>query len=156
MVNRFKRYAEEFKTFAIKGNVIDMAVGIIIGGAFSPIVNSLVKDIIMPPIGFVLGNVDFSNLYIPITKSDVVYNSLAEAQAAGVVTINYGIFINTLISFLIVAMAVFILIKFINKLKNEKPAEVVEEEPTTKDCPFCCSTISINAKRCPNCTSELQ
>lgn len=151
-----KEILKEFRDFAVKGNVIDMAVGIIIGGAFSPIVNSLVKDIIMPPIGFVLGNVDFSNLYIPITKSDVVYNSLAEAQAAGVVTINYGVFINTLISFLIVAMAVFILIKFINKLKNEKPAEVVEEEPTTKDCPFCCSTISINAKRCPNCTSELQ
>lgn len=151
-----KEILKEFRDFAVKGNVIDMAIGIIIGGAFSPIVNSLVKDIIMPPIGFVLGNVDFSNLYIPITKSEAVYNSIAEAQEAGVVTINYGVFINTLISFLIVAMAVFILVKFINKLKNEKVEEAVEEAPTTKECPFCCSTISINAKRCPNCTSELQ
>ena len=151
-----KGFLQEFKEFAVKGNVIDMAVGIIIGGAFSPIVNSLVKDIIMPPIGFVMNNVDFSNLYLSLTPTAEHYATVAEAQEAGLVTINYGVFINTLISFLIVAMAVFILVKFINKLKNEKVEEVVEEAPTTKECPFCCSTISINAKKCPNCTSDLQ
>ena len=109
-----KELLKEFKDFAVKGSVIDMAIGIIIGGAFSPIVASLVNDIIMPPIGYVLGNVDFSNLFIPITKTDEVYNSLAEAQAAGVVTINYGLFINTLITFTIVAFAVFLLVKGIN------------------------------------------
>jgi large conductance mechanosensitive channel len=151
-----KNFLKEFREFAIKGNVIDMAVGIIIGGAFSPIVNSLVKDIIMPPIGFILGNVDFSNLYIPI-NADKTYSTLAEAQKAGVVTINYGVFINTLISFLIVSFSVFILVKFINKLKLEKKEETCKEEvATTKECPYCCSTININAKKCPYCASELQ
>ncbi len=151
-----KGFLKEFKDFAVKGNVIDMAVGIIIGGAFSPIVNSLVSDIIMPPIGYLMGNVDFSNLYIPITRSAQHYSTLKEAQAAGVVTINYGLFINTLISFVIVAFSVFLLIKFINKLKFEKKeadCEVVEE--TTKECPYCCSTINKNAKKCPYCASEL-
>ena len=150
-----KEILKEFKDFAVKGNVIDMAVGIIIGGAFSPIVSSLVNDIIMPPIGYLLGNVDFSNLYFPITKGEETYNSLAEAQAAGAVTINYGIFINTLITFVIVAFAVFLLVKCINKLKAEKAEEVAQEAPATKTCPFCCSEININAKKCPNCTSEL-
>lgn len=150
-----KQVLKEFKEFAVKGNVIDMAVGIIIGGAFSPIVNSLVKDIIMPPIGFILGNVDFSNLYLPVTPSDQHFATLKEAQDAGLVTINYGVFINTLISFLIVSFAVFVLVKFINKLKCEKKEEPVPVEPTTKECPFCCSTINIKAKKCPHCASEL-
>ncbi len=151
-----KDFIQEFKEFAIKGNVIDMAVGIIIGGAFSPIVNSLVKDIIMPPIGYVLGSVDFSNLYIALPFKSQHYSTLQEAQDAGIVTINYGLFINSLISFLIVSFSVFILIKFINKLKREKKEEVCEEiQETTKDCPFCCSTVNINAKKCPFCTSDL-
>ncbi len=151
-----KQFLQEFKEFAVKGNVIDMAVGIIIGGAFSPIVNSLVKDIIMPPIGYILGNVDFKNLYLAIPFNSQHYSTLEEAQAAGIVTINYGVFINTLISFLIVSFAVFILIKAINKLKRENKEEtcqVVEE--TTKECPFCCSVINIKAKKCPYCGSEL-
>lgn len=154
-----KGFLGEFKEFAVKGNVIDMAVGIIIGGAFSPIVNSLVKDIIMPPIGYVLGNVDFKNLYIPVIPTSEHYATLEEAQAAGLVTINYGVFINTLISFLIVSFAVFMLVKAINKLKAEKKEEVCASEPaepTTKECPFCCSTINIKAKKCPNCASEIQ
>ncbi len=153
----FKGFFKEFKEFAVKGNVIDMAVGIIIGGAFSPIVNSLVKDIIMPPIGFILGNVDFSNLYIPLTRSGQTYSTLAEARDAGVVTINYGLFINTLISFLIVSFSVFLLVKFINKLRADKKSEACAvEEVTTKECPYCCSTINIKAKKCPYCGSELQ
>lgn len=152
-----KGFLQEFKEFAVKGNVIDMAVGIIIGGAFSPIVNSLVKDIIMPPIGFVLGKVDFSNLYFALTPSEQTYATVTEAQEAGLVTINYGIFINTLISFLIVSFAVFLLVKVINKLKAEKKEEVCEVvvEPTEKECPFCCSTINIKAKKCPHCGSEV-
>lgn len=153
-----KGFLKEFKEFAVKGNVIDMAVGIIIGGAFSPIVNSLVKDIIMPPIGYVLGNVDFKNLYLPVVPTSEHYATLEEAQAAGIVTINYGVFINTLISFLIVSFAVFLLVKTINKLKMEKKEEVCEApaEPTTKECPYCCSTISIKAVKCPHCASELK
>lgn len=154
-----KELLKEFKEFAVKGNVIDMAVGIIIGGAFSPIVNSLVKDIIMPPIGFVLGNVDFSNLFLPVNPFERGYTTLAEAQAAGIVTINYGLFINTLISFLIVSFSVFVLVKFINKLRADKKAEEEKEEaelPTTKECPFCYSTININATKCPFCTSNLE
>lgn len=151
-----KNVLKEFKEFAVKGNVIDMAVGIIIGGAFSPIVSSLVNDIIMPPIGFIMGNVDFSNLYIPVNPSGQSYPTLAEAQNAGLVTINYGVFINTLISFLIVSFSVFILVKFINKLKAEKKEETCNEVAvTTKECPYCCSTININAKKCPFCASEL-
>lgn len=151
-----KEVLKEFKDFAVKGNVIDMAVGIIIGGAFSPIVSSLVNDIIMPPIGYVLGNVDFSNLYFAVTPSEQHFSTLEEAQAAGIVTINYGVFINTLISFVIVAFAVFLLVKFINKLKAEKKEEACEVvEETTKECPYCCSTINKNAKKCPYCASEL-
>ncbi len=151
-----KEVLKEFKEFAVKGNVIDMAVGIIIGGAFSPIVSSLVNDIIMPPIGFLMGNVDFSNLYLPVNPSGQHFSTLAEAQKAGLVTINYGVFINTLISFLIVAFSVFILVKFINKLKADKKEETCEEvAATTKECPFCCSTINIKAKKCPFCGSEL-
>ncbi|MBQ4122124.1 large-conductance mechanosensitive channel protein MscL [bacterium] len=153
-----KEVLAEFREFAVKGNVIDMAVGIIIGGAFSPIVKSLVDDIIMPPIGMILGNVDFSNLYIPINNFDKKFSTLAEAQAAGVVTINYGAFINTLVTFIIVSMAVFMLVKAINKLKAEKKVEepVVDVAPTTKECPYCCSEIKINAKKCAFCGSDVQ
>ena len=159
MLERFKRYSEEFKTFAIKGNVIDMAVGIIIGAAFGKIVNSMVTDIIMPPMGWVMGKVDFTNLYITLPNSQgqiVEYPSLEAAQAAGAVTINYGLFINTLISFIFVAFAVFLLIKFINKLRaaTEKKAEA-EVEATTKSCPRCFSEININASKCPHCTADI-
>jgi large conductance mechanosensitive channel len=144
---------KEFKAFAMRGNVIDMAVGIIIGAAFGSIVQSLVKDVIMPPIGMLLGNVDFSNLFLTLKAGTTPgpYTSLAQAQAAGAVSINYGTFINTIISFLIVAFAVFLLIRQINKLKKEEPATA----PTTKDCSFCFSAIPIKAVRCPNCTSTL-
>lgn len=148
----FKDFFKEFKEFAVKGNVIDMAVGIIIGGAFSPIVNSLVKDIIMPPFGYILGSVDFSNLYLSITPSAQHYSTLKEAQDAGLVTINYGLFINTLISFTIISFAVFILVKAINKVRrtNKDIADV-----KTKECPYCYSEININAKKCPFCCSSL-
>jgi large conductance mechanosensitive channel len=148
---------KEFKEFAMRGNVVDMAVGIIIGAAFGTIVKSLVSDVIMPPIGLLLGNVDFSNLFILLKHGAEVagpYASLADAQAAGAVTLNYGTFINTIISFLIVAFAVFMLIRSINKLKRKE--EAPPAEPTTKECPHCFSTIPIKASRCPMCTSELK
>ena len=159
MIKHLKRYADEFKTFAIKGNVIDMAVGIIIGAAFGKIVDSMVKDIIMPPMGWLMGKVDFTNLYFTLPNYDgkiIEYPSLEAAKAAGAVTINYGVFINTLISFMFVAFAVFLLIKFINKLRAslEKKEEVVVEA-TTKECPRCFSTINIKATKCPHCTSDL-
>ena len=146
---------KEFKEFAMKGNVVDMAVGIIIGAAFGSIIKSLVADVIMPPIGLLLGNVDFSNLFLVIKQAPVegVFATLAEAQKAGAVTINYGMFINTIISFLIVAFAIFIVIKNLNKLKREE--EAPPEEPTTKECPHCISEIPIKATRCGFCTSEL-
>jgi large conductance mechanosensitive channel len=146
---------KEFKEFAVKGNVVDMAVGIIIGGAFGTIVKSLVADVIMPPIGLLLGNVDFSELFLVIKNGAAAgpYMTLAEAQKAGAVTINYGIFINSVISFLIVAFAVFLLIRAVNKMKREEAAPPAE--PTTRECPFCLSTISLKATRCPQCTSEL-
>ena len=147
---------KEFKEFAMRGNVVDMAVGIIIGAAFGTIVKSLVSDIIMPPIGMLLGNVDFSNLFVVLKQGATAgpYASLADAQAAGAVSINYGAFINTIISFMIVAFAVFLLIRSINKMKRQK--EETAAEPTTKVCPFCQSAISIKATRCPYCTSELK
>ena len=154
----FKNLTNEFKKFAMRGNVIDMAVGIIIGAAFGKIVDSLVKDVIMPPIGLLLGKVDFTNLFLVLKEgaTPAPYNSLAAAQAAGAVTMNLGVFVNAVISFLIVAFAVFILIKAINELQakmDKKEAQVTVK--TTKSCPFCCSEISINAKKCPHCTSEL-
>jgi len=151
----FKKMFTEFKTFAMRGNVIDMAVGIIIGAAFGKIVDSLVKDIIMPPIGFVLGRVDFSNLFVTIKDGAAAagpYPSTAAAQAAGAVTINYGNFINVTISFIIVAFAIFILIKGINQLKAKEEAAPV----TTKDCPFCFTKVNIKATKCPACTAELK
>lgn len=148
---------KEFKEFAVKGNVVDMAVGIIIGAAFGTIVKSLVADVIMPPIGLLLGNVDFANLFIVLKGGTeaATYATIAEAQEAGAVTLNYGVFINTIISFLIVAFAVFLLIRNINKLKR-KEEEAPAPAPTTKECPFCYSSIAIKAVRCPNCTSELK
>ncbi len=146
---------KEFREFAMRGNVVDMAVGIIIGAAFGAIVKSLVDDVIMPPIGMILGNVDFSNLFLVLrdgVSAAAPYVSLAEAKKAGAVTINYGIFINAVISFLIVAFAVFILIKNINRLKKVEPAP----EPSTKECPFCLSAIPLKATRCPHCTSNVE
>ena len=143
---------KEFREFAMRGNVVDMAVGIIIGVAFGAIVQSLVADVIMPPIGLILGNVDFSNLFVVLKEGAAAapYASLAEAQKAGAVTINYGKFLNAVVSFVIVAFAVFMLIRAINQLKRKE-----EAAPTTKECPQCFSTIPIKAKRCPNCTSQL-
>jgi large conductance mechanosensitive channel len=146
---------KEFKEFAMRGNVVDMAVGIIIGAAFGTIVKSLVADVIMPPIGLLLGNVDFSNLFIVLKQGATAgpFATIAEAQKAGAVTINYGMFANTIISFLIVAFAVFLLIRALNKLQREE--EAPPEEPTTTECPHCLSTIPIKATRCGHCTSEL-
>lgn len=146
---------KEFKEFVMRGNVVDMAVGIIIGVAFGAIVKSLVSDIIMPPVGLLLGNVDFSNFFVVLREGAVAgpYASLADAQAAGAVTVNYGVFVNTIISFLIVAFVVFLLIRNINKLRRQE--EAPPAEPTTKECPYCLSTIPIKATRCPHCTSEL-
>jgi large conductance mechanosensitive channel len=147
---------KEFKDFAMRGNVVDMAVGIIIGGAFGTIVKSLVADVIMPPIGLLMGGVDFSDLFITLKEGAQAgpYATLAMAQEAGAVTISYGIFLNSVISFLIVAFAVFLLIRAINRMQAEEEGEV-PAEPTTKNCTFCLSEVAIKATRCPNCTSEL-
>ena len=147
---------KEFKEFAMRGSVVDMAVGIVIGAAFGTIVKSFVDDVLMPPIGLLLGNVDFSNLFITLkdgAKAAGPYASLVAAKAAGAVTLNLGMFINTIISFVIIAFAVFLVIKGLNRMKKEEVAPPAE--PTTKECPFCLSTISLKATRCPHCTSEL-
>lgn len=143
---------KEFKEFVMRGNVVDMAVGIIIGAAFGKIVSSLVSDILMPPIGLLLGNMDFSNLFVNLSGKS--YATLAEAKAAGAATISYGIFINHIIDFTIVAFAIFVLVRQINKLRRQP--EAVPAEPTTKECPYCLSNISMKAIRCPHCTSELK
>ena len=147
---------KEFKEFAMRGNVVDMAVGIIIGAAFGTIVNSLVQDVIMPPIGLLLGNIDFSNLFLVLKDGKVAgpYATVAVAKAAGAVSMNIGIFINTVISFVIVAFCVFLLVKTVNKLKRQ--GEAPPAVPTTKECTYCLSTVPIKATRCPNCTSELK
>jgi len=147
---------KDFKEFAMRGNVVDMAVGIIIGAAFGTIVKSLVSDILMPPIGILLGGVDFSALFVVIKEGTVggPYETIKAAQEAGAVTINYGVFIMTIISFLIVAFSVFLVIRSINKLKKQE--EAPSAVPTTKECPFCLSVIPIKATRCGYCTSELQ
>ena len=142
---------KEFKEFAVKGNVIDMAVGVVIGGAFGKIVSSFVSDVLMPPIGLLLGKVDFSNLFINLSGKSV--ETLAEAKKAGIPTLNYGVFLNTTIAFLIVAFAIFLVVKQINRLKRE-PAPA-PAEPTTKDCPQCCTAVPIKAVRCPHCTSTI-
>lgn len=152
----FKNLTKELREFILRGNVLDMAVGIIIGASFGKIVDSLVKDVIMPPIGLILGKVDFSNLYFLIYPLDGDFKSLAEAQAAGAVTINYGAFLNNVISFLVVAIAVFFVIKAINALKTKiGKEEEAQEEAKTKECPYCCSSVPINAKKCPHCTSDI-
>jgi large conductance mechanosensitive channel len=148
---------KEFKEFAMKGSVLDMAIGIVIGGAFSPIVKSLVDDVIMPPIGLLLGGVDFANMFTVIkagAEAAGPYDTLAAAQEAGAVTINYGAFINTIITFLIVAFAIFMMVKNINRWNRE--AEEPPAEPTTKSCDYCDTEIPIKATRCPACTSELR
>jgi len=147
---------KDFKEFAMRGNVVDMAIGIVVGAAFASIVNSLVTDIIMPPIGLLLGKVDFSNLFLVLKGGKVPgpYGSLADARAAGAVTINYGTFFNFIISFIIIAFAVFILVRNINRLKREEAAP--QAAPSTKECPHCLSIIPIKATRCAHCTSELK
>ncbi len=140
----------EFKKFVLRGTVLDLAVAVIMGASFGAIVNSLVNDIIMPPIGLVMGKVDFTNLFLSLSGAS--YPSLAAAKAAGAPTINYGIFLNSIISFVIVAFVLFLIIRQANQMAA-KP--VAPAAPTTKDCPFCCSSIPIQAKRCPNCTSQL-
>lgn len=142
---------KEFKEFAMRGNVLDMAVGIIIGVAFGKIVTSLVNDVIMPPIGVLLGKVDFSNLFINL--SGAPYDSLAAAKEAGAATIAYGVFLNTVLDFLIVAFVIFLIVRQVNKLRRKEEAPA---EPTTKECPYCVSPIPIKATRCPSCTSELK
>jgi len=147
---------KEFKEFAIKGNMIDMAVGIIIGAAFGSIITSLVSDIIMPPIGLLLGGVDFSSLFMVLKEGKIAapYASLADAKTAGAVTMNYGVFLNTIISFLIIAFAIFMVVKNVNRMKKEEQAPPVV--PTTKECPFCLSVIPIKAVKCSHCTSQLK
>jgi large conductance mechanosensitive channel len=140
---------KEFREFAVKGNVMDMAIGIIIGAAFGRIVASLVNDVLMPPIGLLLGKVDFANLFISL--SGTAYSSLAAAKAAGAPTLNYGVFLNTVLEFLIVAFVVFLLVKQVNRLRRE-PAPAA---PTTRDCPHCLTEIPLKATRCPACTSQL-
>ena len=141
---------KEFKEFAMKGNVVDMAIGIIIGAAFGKIISSLVSDVLMPPIGKLMGNLDFSNLFLALNGQS--YESLKAAKDAGAPTINYGLFINTVIDFLIVAFVIFVLIKQLNRLK--KPAPVAA--PATKECPYCITQIALKATRCPGCTSEVR
>ena len=142
---------KEFKEFIMRGNVLDMAVGIIIGLAFGKIITSLVNDIIMPPIGLALGGMNFSNLFINMSRT--AYSSLEAAKTAGAPTINYGIFINVVVDFVIVAFIIFLIIRFINRLQRKR--EEVPAEPTTKDCLFCITAIPLKATRCPNCTSDL-
>jgi large conductance mechanosensitive channel len=142
---------KEFKEFAMRGNVLDMAIGIIIGAAFGRIVTSMVDDVLMPPIGLLLGGMDFSNLFVSLTGQ--TFDSLAAAKAAGAATINYGVFLNAVINFLIVAFAIFLLVKQVNRLRQPAPAP---PPPATRDCPHCLSAIPVKATRCPHCTSELR
>ncbi len=142
---------QEFKKFVARGNVMDLAIGIVIGSAFGAIVQSLVKDIIMPPIGLLLGKVDFSSLYINLSGQS--YPTLDAAQQAGAATINYGLFINTIINFLIIAFAIFLIVQQVNKLSRKPEAAAA---PTTKKCSYCFTDIPVAATRCPNCTSKLE
>ena len=141
---------KEFKEFAMKGSMVDLAIGIVIGAAFGKIITSLVSDVIMPPIGLLLGKVDFSSLFIDLSGKG--YATLAEAKAAGAATINYGLFLNTVIDFIIVAFVIFLIIKQINRMKREEAPAA----PVTKECPYCFTSIPVQATRCPNCTTELK
>jgi large conductance mechanosensitive channel len=147
---------KQFREFAVRGNVMDMAVGIIVGAAFGTIVNSLVQDVIMPPIGLLLGNVDFSNIFVVLKQGKVAgpYASLAAAKSAGAVSVNIGLFINHVISFLVITFSVFLLVRAMNKLKREEVVTAVA--PATKDCPYCYSAVPVKAIRCPHCTSGLK
>ena len=147
---------KEFKEFVMRGNVVDMAVGIVIGVAFGGIIKSLVADVLMPPIGLLLGGVDFSNLFMVIKEGTAAgpFATVAAAKEAGAVTLNYGLFLNTIVSFLIIAFAIFFVVRGINRLKKEE--EAPPAEPTTKECPLCLSTIPIKASRCGHCTSEVK
>jgi len=152
---------KEFRQFIMRGNVVDMAVGIIIGVAFGAIVTSLVSDVIMPPIGLLLGDVDFTNLFTVLKSGSPVgpYASLADAKTAGAVTINYGVFLITVISFIIIAFAVFMIVRYVNRLRyqmDRQKEEAAQAEPTTKECPYCLSSIPLKASRCPQCTSQLE
>jgi len=142
---------KEFKEFALKGNVIDLAIGIIIGAAFNKVVQSFVNDIIMPPIGMLMGKMDFSALFIDLSGKH--FETLAEAKKAGAATLNYGLFINTMVDFTIMAFVVFIMVKQINRLKRQEPAAPT---PATKECPFCLSAVPLAAKRCSQCTSMFE
>ncbi len=151
-----KDFVKEFQKFALKGNMIDLAVGVVIGAAFGKMIDSFVKDIIMPPVGALLGNTDFSNLYILLKDSAVhgaPYASLAAAQAAGAITINIGLFINTVISFIIIALSIFVVISMLNKLQRSAQKA---QDAATKQCPYCMSTIDIKAVKCPFCTADLK
>lgn len=142
---------KEFKEFALRGSVLDLAIGVIIGAAFGKIISSLVNDILMPPIGLLLGKVDFSNLFINLSGTH--YKVLSEAQTAGAATLNYGIFLNNIVDFIIVALVIFLIVRQVNRVAK-KPAPAAE--PTTRECPYCITQISVKASRCPNCTSELK
>ncbi|WP_408998067.1 large conductance mechanosensitive channel protein MscL [Syntrophus buswellii] len=149
---------KEFKEFALKGNVVDMAVGIVLGVAFGAIIKSLVDDLLMPPLGLILGSADFTNLFLIIKEGATAgpFATLAEAQKAGAVTVNYGLFINTIVNFVIVAFALFLVIRNMNELRRRMEKPEAEAAPDTKECPYCLSTIPVKATRCPNCTSELK
>jgi large conductance mechanosensitive channel len=141
---------KEFREFAARGNVVDLAVGVIIGAAFGKIITSLVNDIVMPPIGMAIGRIDFKSMFVALNRQQ--YASLADAQKAGAPTINYGIFLNTVFEFLIIAFVIFLLVRQLNRLKTPSPTPPTED---ARDCPFCVSRISLKATRCPHCTSEL-
>lgn len=152
---------KEFRQFIMRGNVVDMAVGIIIGVAFGAVVTSLVSDMIMPPIGLLVGNVDFTNLFVVLKNGSPAgpYASLADAKATGAVTINYGVFVIAIISFIIIAFAVFMIIRYVNRLRYQmgrQKEEAAQAESTTKECPYCLSSIPLKASRCPQCTSQLE
>lgn len=149
----FRSTMNEFKTFAMRGNVIDLAVGIIIGAAFGKIITSLVNDIIMPPVGKLLGGVDFTDLFVPLETTELT--TLAKVQEAGIPVIAYGQFINTLIDFVIVAFCIFLVVKFLNKLARKKQVEEQPVDPTTRECSYCLSDVPLAASRCAHCTSEL-
>lgn len=154
----FKSILNEFKKFAMRGNVLDMAVGIIIGAAFGKIVDSLVKDVIMPPLGILLGKINFANLFVVLKSGEIPppYISIDAARKAGAVTMNIGDFMNTVVSFIIVAFAVFILVKIVNTLRDRLDDEAEENKtPAAKECPYCCSSIPLKAVKCPQCTSDL-
>ena len=152
-MNGLRNFLSSFKEFAVRGNLIDMAIGIVIGGAFATIAKSLVNDIIMPPVGLVLGGVDFQDLFWILDNSGP-YKSLELAQEAGAPTINYGLFINNVLAFLVVALAMFAIVRTVNRLKDLEEEE--PSAPTKRNCPFCFSTISVKASRCPQCTSQIE